>query len=115
MAAPVIKKHRASNPYCPSYYGTLLFFSLQYNYPKDIPQGTTLLIKEWLPRTAKKKETGGEFKMFNLVDVNGGLWYGVLIFTFWRDQVNKGAMAEPDRSIITLAFTKLTRTPSKSC
>ena len=60
--------------------------------PKDLPQGTTLLIKEWLPRTAKKKETGEEFKMFDLVDINGGLWYGVPIFTFWRDQVDKGVI-----------------------
>ena len=34
--------------------------------------------------------------MFDLVDVNSSLWYGVPIFTFLRDQVEKGAMLEPD-------------------
>ena len=28
--------------------------------------------------------------------MNGGLWYGVPIFTFWREQVGKGAIPEPD-------------------
>ena len=46
-----------------------------------------LFIKEWLPRTAKKKDT--EEELFDLVDVNGGLWYGEPIFTFWREQVDK--------------------------
>ena len=55
VAAPATKKRRASNPYRPGCCGTLLFSSLRHNYPKDLPQGTTLLIKEWLPRTAKKK------------------------------------------------------------
>ena len=49
-----------------------------------------------MSRTAKKKETGEEFQTYDLVDVNGGLWYGVPIFTFWRNQVDKGAMPEPD-------------------
>ena len=93
-AAPVAKKRRASNPYCPGCCGTLLFSSFCHNYP----QGTTLLIKEWLPRTCKKKETGEEFKTYDLVDANGSLWYGVPIFTFWRDQVDKGSMPEPDMS-----------------
>ena len=97
VAAPA-KKCRASNPYHPGCCGTLLFSSLWHQYPKDLPQGTTLLIKEWLPQAAKKKETGEEFKTFNLVNVNGGLWYGVPIFTFWREQVDKGAMPEPDMS-----------------
>ena len=69
-----------------------------HNYPKDLPQGTTLLIKEWLPWTCKKKETGEEFKTYDLADVNRGLWYRVPIFTFWRDQVDKGSMPEPNMS-----------------
>ena len=98
VAAPATKKWCASNPYCPGCCGTLLFSSLWHNYPKDLPQGTTLLIKEWLPRTAKKKDTGEEFKTYDLVNVNGGLWYGVPIFTFWREQVDNGVMPEPDMS-----------------
>ena len=98
VAAPATKKQRASNPYRPGCCGTLLFSSLCHQYPKDLPQGTTLLIKEWLPRTAKKKETSEEFRTYDLVDVNSGLWYRVPIFTFWRDQVDKGAMSEPDMS-----------------
>ena len=77
VAAPAAKKRRASNPYHPGCCSTLLFSSLCHQYPNDLPQGTTLLIKEWLPRTTKKKDTGEEFKTFNLVDINGGLWYGV--------------------------------------
>ena len=36
--------------------------------------------------------------MYDQVDVNSGLWYSVPIFTFWRNQVNKGAMPEPNMS-----------------
>ena len=54
--------------------------------------------KEWLLHTTKKKDTGEEFKTFDLVDINRDLWYGVPIFTFWRNQVDKGAMPEPDMS-----------------
>ena len=92
----VTKKHRA-RPISSLLLQDLLFSSsLHHQYPKDLPQGTTLLIKKWQPWTCKKKETSEEFKTYNLVDVNGGLWYGVLIFTFWRDQVEKRAMLEPD-------------------
>ena len=63
--------------------------------PKDLPPGNHLLIKEWLPRTCKK-ETGEEFKTFDLVDVNGGPWYRVSIFTFWCNKVEKGSISEPD-------------------
>ena len=72
-AAPAVKKRRAGNPYCPGCCGTLLFSSLCHQYPKDLPQGTTLLIKEWLLCTTKKKETGEEFWTYDLVDINGGL------------------------------------------
>ena len=48
-AAPAAKKRCVSNPYHPGCCSTLLFSSLQHQYPKDLPQGTTLLIKEWLP------------------------------------------------------------------
>ena len=72
-AAPAAKKWRASNPYHPGCCGTLIFSSLQHQYPKDLPQRTTLLIKEWLPQTVKKKDTGEEFHIFDLVDINGGL------------------------------------------
>ena len=90
--APVAKKHHAANPYHPSCCGTLPFSSLRHQYPKDFLQGTTLLIKEWLPQTARKKETGEEFQINDLVDINSSLWYGVPIFTFWRDQVEKSSM-----------------------
>ena len=72
-AAPAAKKRCVSNSYYPGCCGTLLFSSLCHQYPKDLPQGTTLLIKKWLPRTAKKKETGKKFQTYDLVDVNGGL------------------------------------------
>ena len=95
-AAPAAKKRQVSNPYHPGCCGTLLFSSLCHQYPKDLPQGTTLLIKEWLSHTAKKKDSREEFWTYDLVDVNGGLWYGVPIFTFWQDQVDKGVMPEPN-------------------
>ena len=93
--AALSQRSGAGNPYRPGCCGTLLFSSLP-PISEDLPQGTTLHIKEWLPRTAKKKDTGEEFKTFDLVDINGGLWYGVPIFTFWREQVDKGVMPEPD-------------------
>ena len=58
--------------------------------------GNDLLTKEWLPQTAKKKDLGEGFKTYDLVDVNGGLWYSILVFTFWHDQVEKGVMPEPN-------------------
>ena len=36
------------------------------------------------------------FQTFDLIDVNGGLWYGVAMFNYWREQVEKGAQQEPD-------------------
>ena len=60
--------------------------------------GNDLLTKEWLPQTAKKKDLGEGFKTYDLVDVNGGLWYSILVFTFWHDQVEKGVMPEPNMS-----------------
>ena len=90
VAAPVAKKRCASNPTVPV---VVVPFSSPATPP--VPQGpspgTTLLIKEWLLWTCKKKKTGEEFKTF-------GLWHGVPIFTFWCDQDDKGAMPEPDMS-----------------
>ena len=31
-----------------------------------------------------------------MVDVNGGLWYGVAMFNYWKEQVEKGVLPEPD-------------------
>ena len=42
------------------------------------------------------KETQKEFKTYDLVDVNSGLWYRVAMFNYWREQVEKGALPEPD-------------------
>ena len=74
VAAPVAKKRHAGNPYHPGCCSTLLFSTLRHNYPKDLPQGTTLLIKSGY-RSCKKKETGEGFKTYDLVGINGGLWY----------------------------------------
>ena len=49
VAAPATKKHHPGNPYRPGCCGTLLYASAQHKYPKDLPQGTTLLVKEWIP------------------------------------------------------------------
>ena len=96
VAAPATKKRCAGNPYRPGCCGTILYASAHHKFPKDLPQGTTLIIKEWIPRIAKTKETQKEFKTYDLVDVNGGLWYGVAMFNYWREQVEKGALPEPD-------------------
>ena len=96
VAAPATKKRRAGNPYRPGCCGTVLYASARHKFPKDLPQGTTLIIKEWIPRITKKKDTQETFKTFDLVDVNGGLWYGVAMFNYWREQVEKGALPEPD-------------------
>ena len=63
---------------------------MSHNYPKDLPQNYTSY------QGMATKELQEELKTFNLVDVNGGLWYGVPIFTFWRVQVDNGSMPEPD-------------------
>ena len=46
--------------------------------------------------TARKKDTGEEFKTYDQVDINGGLWHDELIFTIWHKQVEKGSIPEPD-------------------
>ena len=55
----------------------------------------------------KEKGHRDEFKAYDLVDVNGGLWYGVPIFTFWREQVDKGAMPEPNMEHNYVCFYKM--------
>ena len=72
VAAPATNKHCASNHTAPVVVVPPILQNVPQQ-PKDLPQETTLLIKEWLPQTCKKKETGEEFKMFDLVDVNSGL------------------------------------------
>ena len=49
VAAPPAKKRHPGNPYRPGCCGTLLYASARHKFPKDLPQGTTLLIKEWIP------------------------------------------------------------------
>ena len=97
MAAPVTKKCKPATP------TVLVVAGLSSSAPfttttQRTSQGNNPPHQEWLPWTAKKKETREEFKTFDLVDINGGLWYGVPIFTFWREQVDKGVMLEPDMS-----------------
>ena len=89
------KKHCAANPYCPSCCGTLLFSSMHYNYLKDLPQEQCYL-SGVAANDSKEKRHSEEFKTYDLVEMDSGLWYGVPIFTFWRNQVDKGAMPEPD-------------------
>ena len=72
-----------------------------------------LLIKSGSHRQLKR--TLEEFKTFDLVDVNGSLWYGVPIFTFWRDQVDKGSMPEPDISNNYIGLYKTHEDTSRSC
>ena len=57
-AAPAAKKWHASNPYRPGCCGTLLFSSLRHQYPKDLPQGTTLLIKSGYCEPPRRKRQG---------------------------------------------------------
>ena len=49
-------------------------------------------------RTPPEEGHWEEFKTYDLININGGLWYRVPIFTFWCEQVDKGAMPEPDMS-----------------
>ena len=58
VAAPVAKKRHASNTYRPGCCRTLLFSSLCHKYPKDLPQGATLLIKSGYRRPARRKKQG---------------------------------------------------------
>ena len=63
----------------------------------------------------KEKGHRDEFKAYDLVDVNGGLWYGVPIFTFLRDKWIKVLCQSPTWNTIMSVFTKCMRTPSRSC
>ena len=93
VAAPAAKKHHASNPYRLSCCRTLLFSSLHHNYPKDLPRAQCYSSRSGFHVQCEEFLT---YVTYDLVDVNGGLWYGVPIFTFWRDQVDKGSIPEPD-------------------
>ena len=103
------KKQRAANLLPSWLLWHPLFSSLCHNYPKDL-QRHNPPHQEWLLHTYKKKETGKEFKTYDLVDVNGRLWYGVPIFTFWRDQVDKGAIPEQDMTNNYIRLYKPMRT-----
>ena len=93
VAAPVTKKHCATNPYCPGCCGTLLFSRLRHQYPKDLPR--VLHCSSRVVTTDMKEEgdIGEEFKMYDLVDVNRGL---VVQSAYVHLLTRKGANVEPD-------------------
>ena len=107
---------RSSVPATPTVLVAASFFSAPC---ATIPQGPTTGYHPSHQGVAavnsQKKETGKVFQTFDLVNINGGLWYRVPIFTFWREQVEKGVMLEPDMEHNYLDFTKPMKIRSKSC
>ena len=92
VAVPAAKKRCVSNLYCPGCCGTLLFSSMWHNYLKDLHKAQLYSSRSGYQELARRKRQ----RIIQDLNVNGGLWYGVPIFTFWQDQVDKGAMPEPD-------------------
>ena len=79
-------KALCSNPTVPVVVAPSYSLACATSTPKDLP----FLSKNGFHRPTRRKRLGEEFKTYNLVDVNSGLWYGVPIFTFWREQVDRG-------------------------
>ena len=55
--------------------------------------------------SCKKKDMGEEFKTYDLVDVNRGLWYGVPIIPSGVNRSTKGAL--PDMTSNYIGFYKM--------
>ena len=70
------KETMCSNPYCPGCCCTLLFSSICHNYLKDLPQELHFSSRNGFCGPVRRRRHGEEFKIYDLVGINGGFWYG---------------------------------------
>ena len=82
--------------------------------PKGLPQGTTLLIKEWLLWTARRKRQQGVLNLW-LVNVNGGLCMAFPYSPSREIRLTRVQCQNQTWSATTLAFIRCTMTCSRLC
>ena len=66
----------------------LLWYHSVLKYVPQLPEGFTTgnyTTHQGVAAKDHQEKTQEEFRTYDLVDVNGSLWYGVPIFTFWRE------------------------------
>ena len=76
--------------------GTLLFTSKRPQKLEELPEGSTLVIKDWRRKELTRKEDGAPFISYDLIDITGGVWYRTSTFTKWREEVDDGASPDID-------------------
>ena len=109
------KEAACQHPYCPGCCSILLFSSLYHNYLKNLPQGTTLLIKSGYQDMKEEGDIGEEFKMYDLVDANGGFGMECPSSRSGGNKLTRGRCQSLIWATTTSGSTKPTMTPSKSC
>ena len=77
---------------------SLLYTSKKLQKLEELPEGTTLVVKDWWWKDLVKKEDNSPFTTYDLVDIAGGVWYGTATFNKWREEVEAGTSPEIDRT-----------------
>lgn len=92
------KRRRSVSAYRSGCCGTLLYTSKRPQKLEELPEGTTLIVKEWRKKDLVRKEDGAPFTTYDLIDIQGNIWFGTSAFNKWREEVQDGASPELDRS-----------------
>ena len=78
--------------------GSLLYTSKKPQKLEELPEGTTLVVKDWRHKDLVRKDDNAPFTTYDLVDIAGGVWYGTSTFNKWREEVKAGTSPEIDRT-----------------
>ena len=92
------KRKRGVSAYRSGRCGTLLYTSKRPQKLDELPEGTTLIIKDWRRKDLVRKEDGAPFTTYDLIDIQGNIWFGTSAFNKWREEVQDGTSPELDRS-----------------
>lgn len=92
------KRKRGVSAYRSGCCGTLLYTSKRPQKLEELPEGTTLIVKEWRKKDLVRKEDGAPFTTYDLIDIQGNIWFGTSAFNKWREEVQDGTSPELDRS-----------------
>ena len=92
------KRKRGVSAYRSGCCGTLLYTSKRPQKLDELPEGTTLIVKDWRKKDLVRKEDGAPFTTYDLIDISGNIWFGTSAFNKWREEVQDGTSPELDRS-----------------
>ena len=92
------KRKRGVSAYRSGCCGTLLYTSKRPQKLEELPEGTTLIVKDWRKKDLVRKEDGAPFTTYDLIDISGNIWFGTSAFNKWREEVQDGTSPELDRS-----------------